>query len=434
MHPVIEVLKAQKQGRKIGIYSCCSSNELVLKAALLTGKKTNSYVLIEATANQVNQYGGYTGMKPADFVAYIEKLADEVGIDRKKVILGGDHLGPLTFSKYDEEKAMSEAAELIRQYASAGFTKIHVDTSMKVASDDPDTRLADEVIIRRGIELIKVAEAAYEELKKKDPTAVHPVYVVGSEVPIPGGAQEVTEMEVTKPEDFINTVELYRSNLSKENLSHVWPYICAIVVQPGVEEKDDGCTEYDRNKAADLMKAIWQFDSLMFEGHSTDYQTKHKLREMVEDGVGILKVGPALTYAMREAVFALAYAEKIAYRGREEQQSQFIEVLEKTMKEDPSNWIRHYHGTEREIEFKLLYSFSDRCRYYLPREEVRDSFDKLLNNFSSGVSLALLSQFLPVQYTRVREGLLENRPEALIIDRICDTIEEYMYATRQQEL
>ena len=134
MHPVIEVLKAQKQGRKIGIYSCCSSNELVLKAALLTGKKTNSYVLIEATANQVNQYGGYTGMKPADFVAHIEKLADEVGIDRKKVVLGGDHLGPLTFSKYDEEKAMSEAAELIRQYVSAGFIKIHVDTSMKVAS------------------------------------------------------------------------------------------------------------------------------------------------------------------------------------------------------------------------------------------------------------------------------------------------------------
>ena len=434
MHPVIRVLKAQKEGKKKGIYSCCSANELVLKAALLTGKKTDSYVLIESTANQVNQYGGYTGMKPAEFAEYIGELADQIGLDRDKVILGGDHLGPLTFSMYEEERAMSEASELIRQYVSAGFTKIHVDTSMKVAGDDPDARLADEVIIDRGIRLIRVAEDAYEQLKEKDPEAVHPVYVVGSEVPIPGGAQKVTEMEVTRPEDFARTVELYRQNLERENLGYVWPYICAIVVQPGLEERDEGCTEYDRNRASELMKALKQYDSLMFEGHSTDYQTKYKLRELVEDGVGILKVGPALTFAMREAAFALTYAEKIAYRNDEDRQSHFIEILEKVMKENPDNWKKHYRGTSEEIEYKLLYSFSDRCRYYLPNSEVQESFIRLKNSFAGGVPLSLLSQFMPRQYTRVREGLLENEPEALIIDRICDTINEYMYATRQQEL
>ena len=434
MHPIIKVLKAQKEGKKLGIYSCCSANELVLKAALLTGKKTDSYVLIESTANQVNQYGGYTGMKPAEFAEYIGKLADQMGLDRDKVILGGDHLGPLTFSMHEEEKAMSEASELIRQYVLAGFTKIHVDTSMKVAGDDPSARLADEVIIDRGIRLIKVAEEAYERLQEKDPDAVHPVYVVGSEVPIPGGAQKITEMEVTRPEDFARTVDLYRQNLERENLDYVWPYICAIVVQPGLEERDDGCTEYDRSKAAELMKAIRKYDSLMFEGHSTDYQTRYKLRELVEDGVGILKVGPALTFAMREAAFALAYAEKVAYRNEEDRQSRFIETLEKVMKEEPVYWTKHYRGTSEEIEYKLLYSFSDRCRYYMPNEKVKESFSKLIDNFADGVPLSLLSQFLPRQYSKVREGTLKNEPEALIIDRICDTIDEYMFATRQQEL
>ena len=45
-----------------------------------------------------------------------------------------------------------------------------------------------------------------------------------------------------------------------------------------------------------------------------------------------------------------------------------------------------------------------------------------------------LSQFMPIQYTKVREGLLENNPEALIMDRIINTMDEYLYATHQKEL
>lgn len=36
MHPILQVLNAQKRGRKIGIYSCCSANEYVWRAALLS--------------------------------------------------------------------------------------------------------------------------------------------------------------------------------------------------------------------------------------------------------------------------------------------------------------------------------------------------------------------------------------------------------------
>ena len=155
------IVKLQKQGKPVGIYSACTGNRLVLEACMRHAMETGTVLLIESTANQVDQYGGYTGMKPADFMEMCKELAKEVGMPMERIILGGDHLGPLTFAGYDEEKAMSEARELIRQYVAAGFTKIHIDTSMKVASDDPDTRLADEVIARRGAELAKVAEDTY---------------------------------------------------------------------------------------------------------------------------------------------------------------------------------------------------------------------------------------------------------------------------------
>ena len=279
------IVKMQKEGKAVGIYSACTGNAIVLEACMRRALDTNAPLLIESTANQVDQYGGYTGMKPADFMAMCKGLAKEVGLPMDRIILGGDHLGPLTFAHYDEEKAMEEARELIRQYVAAGFTKIHIDTSMKVASDDPDTRLSDETIARRGADLARVAEDTFAELKKKDPDAVHPVYIVGSEVPIPGGSQDEvdTGVQVTKVDDFKKTVQTFKDAFAARGLQEAWDYVIGVVVQPGVEEKDSGCTEYDRAKAAELMQSITEYPDLMFEGHSTDYQTKYKLREMVEE-------------------------------------------------------------------------------------------------------------------------------------------------------
>ena len=207
---------------------------------------------------------------------------------------------------------MAQSSELIRQYVMAGFTKIHIDTSMKVASDSPTERLSDETISRRGAMLAKVAEDAYAELKKNNPNAPHPVYVVGSEVPIPGGSQDAvdTGVQVTRVADFKATVAAFEKAYADAGLSEAWKYVIAVVVQPGVEEKDAGCTEYIREKATELSAAIKDYPNLIFEGHSTDYQTQYKLRELVEDGFAILKVGPGLTLTLREGLFALAYAEK----------------------------------------------------------------------------------------------------------------------------
>ena len=300
-HPLKDIVTLQKQGEAVGIYSCCSANEYVIEAALERAKATNTYCLIESTSNQVDQFGGYTNMTPKDFHHFVEKIADKVGISMNQVILGGDHLGPLTWTSLPEEKAMENAKELIRCYVAAGFTKIHIDTSMKVADDDPNVRLSDETIARRGSILAKVAQDTYHELLKTNPDALQPVYIVGSEVPIPGGATGATVdqgIQVTKVDDFKQTVKTFEKAFLNLGLEDAWNNVIGVVVQPGVEEKDAGCTEYDRSKATELMASIKEYPNMVFEGHSTDYQTKYKLKELVEDGVGILKVGPALTFAL----------------------------------------------------------------------------------------------------------------------------------------
>jgi D-tagatose 6-phosphate 4-epimerase len=77
-----------------GVTSVCTAHPLVIEAALSHTDHSGRRVLIEATCNQVNQEGGYTGMTPTDFRAFVEAIATRVGFDPSRIILGGDHLGP----------------------------------------------------------------------------------------------------------------------------------------------------------------------------------------------------------------------------------------------------------------------------------------------------------------------------------------------------
>ena len=435
-HPLLKIIELQKDNKAVGIYSACTANGIVLEAAMEKALETDSVLLIESTSNQVDQYGGYTNMTPKNFIDYVTQLANKTGLSMDKIILGGDHLGPLTFTRFDEEKAMAEARELVRQYVLAGYTKIHIDTSMKLNDDDPEKRLSDETIARRGAALAKECEIAYKELLKGKPDAIHPVYIVGSEVPIPGGSQSETDsgVQVTEVEDFRKTVKAFEDAFRDAGLTEAYEYVMAVVVQPGVEEKDSGCTEYDREKAKDLMEAIKDYPNIIFEGHSTDYQTKIKLKELIEDGVGILKVGPGLTYAMREGLFALSFIEEELYANTDTDTSKFRETLEKAMLENPGYWQKHYYGNENELALKRKYSFSDRSRYYMPVAEVNAAREKMFENLKDGVPLNLLSQFMPIEYTLVREGKLENTPLELVKSRIKYTISEYLYATEQYRI
>lgn len=431
MDAMREMLAKRKKGmRYAGIPSFCTASDLVIEACLKQAIRFDDYVLIEATANQVNQFGGYTGMKPADYRDFVYKIADEVGFPREKIILGGDHLGPLTWQNEPEEEAMKKSVDLVKLFVLAGFKKIHLDTSMRVADDPKDQPLTDETIARRGAILYEACEEAYQELLKGNPEEARPAFIIGSEVPIPGGAQEEEDsISVTKPEAVEKTLAVYKEQFEKRGLSNAFDNIIGIVVQPGVEFGDADVFHYNRANATRLTEAMKKHTGIVLEGHSTDYQPPQRLKEMVEDGIAILKVGPALTFSLREGLFALSMMEKALVP--EEEQAHFIEVMEETMLKHPENWQKHYHGSEKDLAFKRKYSFSDRCRYYFAQPEMQAAIEKLFSNMRKvEIPMGMLRQYMPLQYVKVRDGALTAEPKELVEDFVVHLVEDYNYATK----
>lgn len=426
-HPIQLMMDKRREGIKCGIPSYCSANELVLEAALKRAKKLNTPVLIEATANQVNQYGGYTGMLPKDFYGMVLKMAAELDVPESLIILGGDHLGPLTWQNLPEAEAMEKSKELVYQYARAGFTKIHLDTSMKVA-DDPEGLLSTETIARRGAILYKSTMKGYEELLAEKPDALRPVFVIGSEVPIPGGAKEAEDsLSVTSPEAFKDTVATYKRVFAEEGIADGMKDVIAVVVQPGVEFGDDQVFFYNHDAATDLCATLKEFPEVCLEGHSTDYQSADCLKNMVADGIAILKVGPALTYGLREALFALSMMENELVP--EDKRANFIQTLDKAMLENPDNWKKHYHGDDKQLALARKYSFSDRCRYYIGLPEVVASMNQLFDNLREyKIPMNMLHQYLPVSYLKVRDGIIPLDPRELALDGVVNFMADYEYA------
>lgn len=427
---ILEIVEKRKDGINAGIPSFCSANKIVIETILEEAKKNDEYALIEATSNQVNQFGGYMNMQSKDFKEYVYKIADELNFDKSKIILGGDHLGPLPWANLDEETAMNNAKKLVYDCVLEGYTKIHLDTSMKLGSDSITEKLSNEVIAKRGAILFKEAERAYTELLKKDNLAIHPVYVIGSEVPIPGGIQEKEEMKVTEPYDFEQTILAYKKVFHSMNLDYAWKHIVGVVVQPGVEFGSDKVTIYDRKKSKKLCKILKKYPDIVFEGHSTDYQPSKKLQEMVEDGIAIIKVGPALTNALREGLFALSHIEKELID--DDNCSHFIELLEEEMLKDDSKWINYYHGTDKAQKIMRKYSFSDRSRYYISLPTIQNAINTLIDNLkNTEVPLYLLHQYFPNKTKKIISGELELDIYEILKDCIAEIIRDYNIAVNQ---
>ena len=412
------ILAAQKIGEPRGIVSVCSAHPWVLKAAMR--QMAGGYLLVEATCNQVNQFGGYTGMMPTGFVSYVQGIAAENEFPLTKLILGGDHLGPNVWQNETAESAMQKSLDMVRAYARAGFTKIHLDASMKLADDAPGA-LAPEVIAQRTAQMAKAAEDAA-------PDAGQLRYIIGTEVPVPGGAHAHEEsVSVTKVEDARQTIAVTREAFLSAGLSSAWERVMGVVVQPGVEFGDDFVLEYKPEAARELSAFIESEPRLVYEAHSTDYQIRDALRNLVRDHFAILKVGPALTFAFREAVFALANIEKEMFSA--EVCSNVPEALNEAAMRRPEYWKKYYHGNSEEQAFKRKYSLSDRIRYYWTDAEVQSALAHLLRNFGvRPIPLTLISQYLPNQYNPIRAGELRNSADSILLARVQNVLADYQYA------
>jgi D-tagatose-1,6-bisphosphate aldolase subunit GatZ/KbaZ len=421
------ILEQNRQGQLVGVYSICSANRFVLEAGMLQARRDESILLIESTSNQVNQFGGYTGQTPADFVKYIHQPAQERGLPTDRILLGGDHLGPHVWRHESAGEAMRKACTLVADYVRAGFTKIHLDASMRCADDegDPDTPLPDEVISARAAQLCAVAEQAYSELPADSPP---PLYVIGTEVPAPGGGQtESRAPVVTQTDDLARTLRLSREAFHAGGVESAWERVIAVVVQPGVEFGDTAVFPYDAAKARTLSHYVVEHWCGVYEAHSTDYQTKAALKSMVHDHFAILKVGPWLTFAFREAVFALAEIEEEWLSRRQGVQVSGVrEALERAMLENPVHWKGYYRGNEAALQFARKYSYSDRVRYYWPQPHVAEALQRLIANLAANPApTSLLSQCLPRQCDAVRNGTIANQPADLIRHKILEVIDQY---------
>ncbi len=420
--PLINIIEQHKQGRTLGIYSVCSANPYVLRTVFRRAKVDGSLVLVEATSNQVNQFGGYTGQTPADFKETVYRLCQEVGLDCQALTLGGDHLGLNTYRHLPQGEAMDLAREQVAAFVEAGFQKIHLDASMPVAEEQ---KIEPEQVAERTAELCLAAEQAAL-------SDVRPFYIIGSDVPPPGGATgETHQIQVTTPEDVAQTIELTRQAFEKRNLFDAWQRVRAVVVQPGVEFGDQQIFEYNPQSSAPLKDFIETQPQFVYEAHSTDYQTPQALKRMVQDHFAILKVGPALTFAFREAVFALAFIEQQLERLHKNlMPSNLFRALERAMLNKPEFWIQHYSGSDEQQAFARFYSLSDRIRYYWPKATVQYALNRLLENLQHfEIPLTLISQFLPDCYRSIRLGKIENNPLSIIDAKIQIVLQDYIDAT-----
>jgi D-tagatose-1,6-bisphosphate aldolase subunit GatZ/KbaZ len=418
------LLLGNRQAGKGGIYAVCSAHPAVIDAAVRQSLEDGSVLLVESTSSQVNQFGGYTSMTPSLFASLLLSAAKNAGLPTERVLLGGDHLGPFPWRREASVSALKKACELVHGCVVAGYQKIHLDASMPCGDDEKGT-LTEQTVAGRAAILCQAAEEACRELP---PCTPQPVYVIGTEVPAPGGESvDALSPVVTKAEDADRTLEVFRLAFGKLGLSSAWERVIALVVQPGVDFGSSAIFDYDRGKAKSLSAVLSKYPQIVFEAHSTDYQSPQALARMVEDHFAILKVGPWLTFAFREAVLALSAIERELFATTAMRQlSQVREALEAAMLRDPAQWQSYYRGDEGEVRRDLIYGFSDRCRYYWNQPPVQDEITRLLHNLRGiPIPLALVSQHLPLQYEAIRTGDLQATPEPMIHHHIRRVLRVY---------
>jgi len=420
-HAFSKLFGARTKPLPRGITSVCSAHPLVIEATLRRAARDNQVVLIEATCNQVNQEGGYTGMMPADFRRFIERIAAQVGFPTQDIILGGDHLGPNPWKSLTATEAMARAEAMVVAYVEAGFEKLHLDTSMGCAGEPP--ALADALTAERAARLAKVAEDTAQRTGQRPP-----VYIIGTEVPPPGGATHAIEvLEVTDATAALATLDIHAAAFTQAGAEAALGRVIGIVVQPGVEFGNANVVLYKPDSAQELSLALHSMPGLLFEAHSTDYQTASELSALVDDGFAILKVGPGLTFALREALYGLDSIRSVL-AGEQRAESLHAD-MEAIMLAEPKHWAGHYGGSADEQRLQRHFSYSDRIRYYWPDKRASGAVEALIAALPDTIPETLISQHLARVYPDVVAGRVAPRARDLCLAAIDTALAPYSAAT-----
>ncbi|NOR63406.1 MAG: tagatose-6-phosphate kinase [Rhodobacteraceae bacterium] len=388
-----QTIKANRSGQLAALPSVCSAHPLVLEASMRLAGALGQPLIVEATSNQVNQFGGYTGMKPADFAAFVKDIAALSDFDTANLVFGGDHLGPQVWRASPAAGAMAKAETLVADYVRAGFTKIHLDCS-EGCQGEP-AQVDDVTSAVRAAQLAVICEQ----------TAANPAklsYMVGTEVPPPGGAHgDGEEVTPTAPAAAEATLQAHFNAFDAAGIPQAKARIVALVVQPGVEFSPTEVHHLPKGGNAALRAMLTPYEGLCFEAHSTDYQHPSAYPALAEMGFAIHKVGPALTHAYRQALYALDAVCP---------SSNLPVVMEGLMLANPAHWQSHYHGdaaTQKKLRHMGL---ADRIRYYWAQPEAIEAVEALM--ISIDKHAANLAPYFSAE-TTARAAELQTSGQAL---------------------
>ena len=359
------IIDRNRAGQAIAIPSVCTAHPEALEASLTLAEALDQPVVIEATSNQVNQDGGYTGLRPADFIRFVSEIATNAGVAHSRILFGGDHLGPQAWRKQPAEQAMDKAHRMVADYAAAGFSKIHLDCSEGCAGEP--AQLPDHITAARSAALAATALAA-----APDPASL--LFVIGTEVPPPGGARTDDHGDIppTTPQSAAATLAAHADAFRALNLP--LDQIGGLVVQPGVEFSPMEVHPLPLARDPGLLGALKDWPGLCLEAHSTDYQDRQVYPRLASLGFAFQKVGPALTFAWREALYAL---DTLRIQCGWASGPGLVDEMEAIMLADPGHWQGHYRGASAEPRLERHFGLADRIRYYWPQTRARAAVARL---------------------------------------------------------
>lgn len=415
-------IDANRQMGSFAFASVCSAHPDVLAASLRLAGQRGVPLIVEATSNQVNQFGGYTGMQPADFRSAVSRIAAEVGMAPGAVILGGDHLGPQAWRSLPADEAMKNAADMMRAYVEAGFTKLHLDCSEGCEGEAP--QVGDALAAARAADLAAVCELASESPERLS-------YVVGTEVPVPGGARVGHDGVIvpTSPRAAEATLAAHQEAFEARGLAAAWSRVRGLVVQPGIEFGNDHIDRLDPASPDKLRAVLDDHPHIAFEAHSTDYQHPEVFVSLARRRFAVLKVGPALTRAYRQAIYALSHID-----GWLHGTPHLSMLMEDLMQAEPRHWRGHVSDAVPNGRVLRHLGYADRIRYYWMHPKAQAAVGELEAELS-GTELpeTLVECYFDVR-TRERAQMLADgglKPaKALVHAQIETVLEPYIQAGR----
>ncbi|MFN3993371.1 MAG: class II D-tagatose-bisphosphate aldolase non-catalytic subunit [Tabrizicola flagellatus] len=447
------IIARNRAGEAIAIPSVCTAHAQALEASLTLAEALDQPLVVEATSNQVNQDGGYTGLTPAGFIGFVWDIAARAGVSPSRLLFGGDHLGPQAWRHLPAGQAMDKAHRMVADYAAAGFTKIHLDCSEGCAGDSP--QLPDAVTATRSAALAATALA-----HAPDPAAL--LFVIGTEVPPPGGARarppgghpppppanpaapppapprprpgpghprggaradDHGQIPPTTPESAAATLAAHRDAFRAEGIP--LDRIGGLVVQPGVEFSPMEVHHLPLARDPGLLSALADWPGLCLEAHSTDYQHPAAYPRLAELGFAFQKVGPALTFAWREALYAL---DTIRAQNGWASGPSLPDTMEAVMLANPTHWQAHVHGQTADSRTERHFGLADRIRYYWPAPAAEQAVARLLADLDDRrlPDPLLAAHFRAEEIALARESR-HSLPRALALARVQTALRPYFF-------